>query len=689
VLLHESPLAWNLDNYEYPPGALSIEDLGEGNRALRVGQADGSQTGHMTITLRASTHDWNPADPGTTHRVSLRFAASYSGAAFLAVGSPGGGALVDIGGGRLKVWQRGAGRHEVVDLTDAVQQALAGHWQAAELHTYTVEWTSTGQPGGVQCSLRVDDRPLASFPGMERPPEYDPTLEISFECGAGTGLVDWLEWRINDGKRKPPRTFVVEPGVRQLFLDSAGIASREGLTLTVNQPERYSGNPILRGEHPWEKASASVYGTMLFDEQTRQFRLWYLCTPGARADGRKWVEVGGYRRTTGCTLLAYATSTDARQWTKPELHRLSFEGSTANNLLDLGIDNPEGVGILEDPRDPDPARRFKAFFWDRRLAPSDDPTGVTDELAKVPVDPPGLTEAQRAGGMWVAFSPDGIAWTTHGPVLPQGSDTTHSLLFDATRGRYVAYGRLGFGRTVARTESEDALHWSEPKLVLGCDANDGPGGQIYGMPVTLYEGLYLGMFWMYREGTDARIDTQLAVSRDGVRWQRVAGRETFLANGPEGAWDDGMSRVGRLVCTVGDTLYMHYSMVNGPHRSALFPAPQRKFPSAVGLVTLRRDGFVSLDAGEQPGVLLTRPFVLPPGALHVNAALTGGSLRVALCGEDGSPIPGVAESATLSGDRTDAVVDLAPAALEARHGQLVCLRFTLLRSKLFAYWFGE
>jgi hypothetical protein len=504
-----------------------------------------------------------------------------------------------------------------------------------------------------------------------------------------TVLASSVEWRLSDGDPKVAAPFVVVPGVRQLFLDGFGVERRAGLTPTVNPPERFAGNPVIRGEHPWEMASASVYGTLLYDEQTQQFRLWYLCTPGPRADGRKWLEIGGYRRTTGCTLLAYATSSDARHWLKPELHQLSFESSTANNLIDIGIDNPEGVGILCDPRDPDPARRYKAFFWDRRVTSADDPTGLTEALARVPVDPPGLTDAQRAGGMWVAFSPDGITWTTHGPVLPQGSDTTHSLLFDPTAGRYVAYGRMGFGRTVARSESEDALHWSEPRLVLSCDTGDGPGGQIYGMPTTLYEGLYLGMFWLYREGTDARIDTQLAVSRDGKRWQRVVGRQTFLANAAEGAWDDGMSRVGRLVCTVGDTLCMHYSMVNGPHRSALFPSPQRQFPSAIGLVTLRRDGFVSLDAGEQPGVLLTRAFALPLGALHVNAAVPTGSLQVALCGDDGEPLLGLAQDATLVVDSTDAPVEFGPGVLEAQRGRVVRLRFTLTRGKLFSYWFGQ
>jgi hypothetical protein len=100
--------------------------------------------------------------------------------------------------------------------------------------------------------------------------------------------------------------------------------------------------------------------------------------------------------------------------------------------------------VLYDPHDQDPGRRYKAFFWDRRLSPPDDPTGVDENLARVPKEPPGLTEEQRRGGLWVAFSPDGLTWKTHGPVLPQGSDTTHTILYDGRLQKYVAFGRMGF-----------------------------------------------------------------------------------------------------------------------------------------------------------------------------------------------------------------------------------------------------
>jgi hypothetical protein len=382
-------------------------------------------------------------------------------------------------------------------------------------------------------------------------------------------------------------------------------------------------------------------------------------------------------------LLAYAESPDAIQWTKPVLNQLSFEGSRENNLIDIGIDNPEGVGVLHDPHDPDPQRRYKAFFWDRRLPPPEDDTDVPPELKQTPVDPPGLSEAQRSGGMWVAFSADGLKWKTVGPVLTQASDTTHTILFDPRRQVYLGYGRMGFGRTVALTESADALHWSLPRRVLACDQDDGSLGQIYGMPVDRYEELFLGMFWMYREGTDAKIDTQLAVSRDGRRWRRVADRQTFLENGPEGAWDDGMSRVGRGFSVVGDTIYLHYSMVNGPHRSAKFPKVERRFPSAIGLVTLRRDGFVSLDAGSQLGFLETKPFPWPGGKLHMNYRSPKEAIIVEVLNDEGDVIT---RGTAGVGDRTKDPVGPLEGIDGIPVGTPVRLRFSLREAELYSWW---
>ncbi|MFN7804719.1 MAG: hypothetical protein ACK5TO_11920 [Planctomycetaceae bacterium] len=672
---------WNLDNLEYPAASIVVEDLGNDNHGIRVGRADGTEAGRYTITLRSSTHDFDPSTPGRRNTVTVRLAAQYDGTVMLSTSIPGAGMLVDLGAGKCTLRQRVGGADQVVDQTERVQAQVPG-WQAADLHDYTLEWIPGVQPGQLPCRFLVDGRLVAEFQGHPRPAEFDSTLEISFENGRGTGLIDRVEWSLNGGEAKPGSTYVVERGVRQLFLDRVGIETMEGLKTTVHQPIRHPGNPVLRGEHPWE-ASASVYGTMLYDRDRQQFRLWYLCVPAAPSGGRKWLEVGGYRRVPHCTLLAYAESPDAIHWTKPVLNQVSFEGSRDNNLIDIGIDNPEGVGVLHDPDDPDPQRRYKAFFWDRRLPPPDDDTGVPESLKQTPTEPAGLSEVQRSGGMWVAFSADGLKWKTVGPVLSQASDTSHSILHDPRRRVYLGYGRMGFGRTVALTESADAQQWSAPRRVLACDQDDGPQGQIYGMPVDRYEQLFLGMFWMYREGTDARIDTQLAVSRDGRRWRRVADRQTFLANGPEGAWDDGMSRAGRGINVVGDTIYLHYSMVNGPHRSAKFPQVERRFPGAVGLVTLRRDGFVSLDAGKQLGFLLTRPFPWPGGQLHLNYNSPREALIVAVLNDEGDVIT---RGTAPAGDRLREPVGPLDGIAEIPVGTPVRLQFSLWEAELYSWW---
>ena len=93
-------------------------------------------------------------------------------------------------------------------------------------------------------------------------------------------------------------------------------------------------------------------------------------------------------------------------------------------------------------------------FWKRSEAPSD------------------------MGGLW-AFSPDGVHWTPyeHNPLFRCHNDTTTSVHYDERLKRYVAFGRFNaaaighgqtfsVGRNVARIESEDFIHWSEPEAVL-------------------------------------------------------------------------------------------------------------------------------------------------------------------------------------------------------------------------------
>jgi hypothetical protein len=132
---------------------------------------------------------------------------------------------------------------------------------------------------------------------------------------------------------------------------------------------------------------------------------------------------------------------------------------------------------------------------------------------------------------------------------------------------------------------------------------------------------------------------------------------------------------------VGDELGFYYGAFTGHH--AVADSDQS---ISIGLGKLRRDGFVSLDAGEQAGAVTTATIVLPAGQLHVNADVKGGSMRVALLDETGEPIPDFAESQSISTDTTDTVISWGGSDLGQLRDQPVKLRFTIDNGRLYSYW---
>lgn len=463
--------------------------------------------------------------------------------------------------------------------------------------------------------------------------------------------------------------FIVLSGVRQLFLDDVGIERVEGVRRTVNPPERHPENPLLVPDTPWERG-CQVYGTAYFDEAAGLFKLWYLTGPKDR--GLKPLALDGYERAPHTTMAAYAESNDGVHWVKPALGILPYDGDTQNNLLGVGRYNCEGISVLHDPRDPDPQRRWKCAYWDHG-------SGGWEVRNGGP-----FCKGGPADGWHVAFSPDGIHWTPYegNPVIEAYCDTNQNVLYDPKLNKFVGFSRFGFGRKLARSESDDFLHWSEPELVLECDAADGPGTQIYGAGVDLYEGVYVAMVWIYREGGDGKIDTQLATSRDGFHWTRVGDRATWLALGDDDSWEGGMVRSVERIIQRGDRLFIYYCGVHGAHTGPKIKNVVRKHPVQIGLLTQRRDGFVSLDASNEPGRLVTRHFLLPKGRLHLNADATDGEIRVTVVDSQNRPIT---SSAGITGNQLDAVVKFENS--QPTPGEALSLRFELQGCNLYSYWF--
>ena len=101
------------------------------------------------------------------------------------------------------------------------------------------------------------------------------------------------------------------------------------------------------------------------------------------------------------------------------------------------------------------------------------------------------------------------------------------------------------------------------------------------------------------------------------------------------------------------------------------------------LAVLRRDGFVSLDAGDEPGMLLTKPFVLAGITLHVNVAAKAGELGVTVLDGDGQTVA-VAEPVT--GDQARAVLRWKSGDLANVKGKAVSLQFTIRNARFYSFW---
>ena len=206
------------------------------------------------------------------------------------------------------------------------------------------------------------------------------------------------------------------------------------------------------------------------------------------------------------------------------------------------------------------------------------------------------------------------------------------------------------------------------------------------MPIDLYEGVYIGIMEVdVRPLPNPSRPIQLAVSRDGRRWTRVASRCAFIEEPPLGAWDAddrpeprGFVRPATGLFVVGDEVRMYYC--NGSGKEPMY---------GVGMATWRRDGFVSLHAGSEGGELLTRAFVPTSPSLHLNIDASQGEATVRVGDFQGQPLKGwkIAQpSETVRGDQLNALVRWPESDFDQRVGKATTLRISLRNADLYSYW---
>ena len=101
---------------------------------------------------------------------------------------------------------------------------------------------------------------------------------------------------------------------------------------------------------------------------------------------------------------------------------------------------------------------------------------------------------------------------------------------------------------------------------------------------------------------------------------------------------------------------------------------------------LRRDGFVSLDAGENEGSVLTQPFKPTAGKLYVNVDAHDGELSAEVCDNQGKVL---GKSEVVKVDRSQVELRWEQGNLVELKQQTVSLRFKLRNASLYSYWLAD
>jgi len=183
------------------------------------------------------------------------------------------------------------------------------------------------------------------------------------------------------------------------------------------------------------------------------------------------------------------------------------------------------------------------------------------------------------------------------------------------------------------------------------------------------------------------IDLELGFSRDGFHWDRPDRRGFIAGSRTEGRWDRAyLHSTAGVFVVLEDQLVFPYLGTSG-----VAPSGKRGMytGAAVGLATLRRDGFASLDAEARGGTLTTRLVRFGGKHLFVNVDDPKGELRVEVLDRDGNVIaPFTRENCVpVSADSTLTQVVWKPGAdLSKLAEQPVRFRFWLNGGSLYAFW---
>lgn len=477
----------------------------------------------------------------------------------------------------------------------------------------------------------------------------------------------------------------------QLFIDKELVYESRGVAFTQHQGKKFSKEPLVVADQPCEGWAIQMYGTVMYDADEKLFKMWYDGSPNDYFPRE---------------VTFYATSKDGIHWDKSPIGTIkSKNGKPHNAVADCLL-----ASVMKDKRDPDPSRRYKMVCYEY------------DRGYRSKVSPDGLH--------WRELAPETIVPISYvDDVVTACWSEPHQVFITFPKNPIPVFGRLR--RSLFSATSHDFIHWAKLEPAIIADRRDDLGSRIraervrpllnykdnynvmrtefYGTGAYSAESCLLTFPWVFtvtanvtRIGNhEGPLEVQMAVSRDLVNWERPF-RTPIIEPGKitkkEAEWDSGMFSTAAYAFDYNDEVRLYYYGANFTH-GAPIPAEgpsaeeTQKLRSGFGLVTWKKDRFVSVDAGSEEGSLTTVPVQFTGNRLEVNANVKpGGGLVVELLDTGLRPLAKFPTSAPLMGDNHRHVIkfgDADAAKLAKLAGTPVVLRFRLQNAELYSFAFRK
>lgn len=497
------------------------------------------------------------------------------------------------------------------------------------------------------------------------------------------------------GKTVPAKAVIDLGSRKHVFIDDAMVASSEGIRWVPNPPRRM------------EKVADEVRGHLtVVEDETGLIRLYYRGPDD---------------------YLAVMTSRDGVHWEKPDTGHGVIKG--ARNIV---LPQPVGLGcVLIDPNGP-PEMRYKYVSGIRYrsiyLFTSKD--GFWFEQSETAVLPfsPGSQSAlyyddQRQ--VYVAHHRSDYGQTQGGATQRRFVMSEVKNLFEPWPFERITPEKT---REVAKTMrlhsnlldpwfldngplASPGLGIELPTILQADDRIDPVGTDIYVTKAQKYPWApdtyvaFPAVYFHYEGdgpptrrilGEPARkrgsgvVETQIAVSRDGLEWKRYPS-PAYVGLGGDGSNTEHMLFVAHGMVKRGNEIWQFVGGHGGSGTAYHSPYGKEK-PAPLYRYVQRLDGFIAAEAAYTGGTFTTKPFRFEGNRLELNIN-TGavGYAQVGFLDENGRPIPGysVDDCVYINGDFIAEPVEWLGTGTDVSKlaGKTVQLVFRMRSAKLFAMQF--